>query len=646
MHARHWVWANVAAALLAVQSTKAAEPARLITYAADGQTSFALSVAPMSPLAEPEAVDVVVLFDTSASQSGAYRETALAALEAALGGLRPSDRVQIVAVDIDAVPLMTGFAAAGADEVAQAVAKLRARAPLGATNLERGFDYAVAQLAQGESAARTVLYLGGGASMANMLDAQTMQSLVPRLRAARAAVTSYAIGPQVNGATLAAIANHTGGNVYVAEPLTWADAEAGISAQRATDENLRVGAAGGATLASWTRAAVLWPTAVDLSDELGQTYPESFPPLRSDRDTVIVGRTGALGDSIEVQLTAAASDGGTVELAWNVAPEESSLDHAYLAELVQMAGRHGGVMLPTLGSAGLAEVARYFGAQADQLTILAERAAAAGDRAAAGRMAQAVLRRDPGNVQARTVQAVVDGGANPFGAPAEPIETVTPEIVPGAGPLAVEGDIILQGDPLGEGNFGVFGGDGAFLDQVEQERRVFVGMLEKEIQNTVINARSRMATDPALVVQELKLALENLRRTPDLDAGKRAELEDKLQIALREAMRQSALKDELDRLRQEELAAARDMRLLNERLNRRIEREKQLMDRFDALMDERKYVEAEEVAAIVDEIDPDGVTAVAATLWARHTRHKYLMDVARTARHAAAWETMYQIELS
>ena len=33
--------------------------------------------------------------------------------------------------------------------------------------------------------------------------------------------------------------------------------------------------------------------------------------------------------------------------------------------------------------------------------------------------------------------------------------------------------------------------DGEFLDQVEQERRVYAEMLSKEIQNTILNARSR-----------------------------------------------------------------------------------------------------------------------------------------------------------
>ncbi len=222
------------------------------------------------------------------------------------------------------------------------------------------------------------------------------------------------------------------------------------------------------------------------------------------------------------------------------------------------------------------------------------------------------------------------------------IRLVAPAEAPAAGSAPAD----AAAAPADPGLLGRVGADGAFLDEVEQERRVFAGMLEKEISNTVIDARERMTSDPRQVIQDLKLALENLRRAPDLDAAKRAELEDKLQIALREASRKADLKDELDRLAQEELAAAREQKLLGERLTRRLEREKQLMLRFDALMDERKYNEATEVAAIVDEIDPQGVTPVAATLMARHSRHYYLQMITRSARHEAAWETMLQMELS
>ena len=88
----------------------------------------------------------------------------------------------------------------------------------------------------------------------------------------------------------------------------------------------------------------------------------------------------------------------------------------------------------------------------------------------------------------------------------------------------------------------------------------------------------------------------------------RAQLIDKLQIAFREVQRAASIKDEMDAARQEELAAARERQLLNERLARNEEKEKQLMDRFDSLMDERRFDEALQVAAVVEDVDPDGVT--------------------------------------
>src|SRR5690242_529219 len=59
----------------------------LETYAAAGaETFFAMKISPRVPQPKAAAHDVVVLFDTSASQTGAYREKALAALEALLAG--------------------------------------------------------------------------------------------------------------------------------------------------------------------------------------------------------------------------------------------------------------------------------------------------------------------------------------------------------------------------------------------------------------------------------------------------------------------------------------------------------------------------------------------------------------------------------
>ncbi|HYO24410.1 MAG TPA: VWA domain-containing protein, partial [Lacipirellulaceae bacterium] len=498
--------ASVAATLGVAHGAAAAESARLTTYSANGQTSYALSVA-AEPAPEIAAVDVVVLFDTSASQQGPYRDSALTALQAMIQGMRPSDRVQILAVDLDAAPLMAGFAPAGSPEVAQAIAALRQRAPLGSTNLVLGLQAAVDRLEEAKSPRRAITYIGDGVSMANMLDAATLRPLVDRLRATRTPVSSYAIGPEVDGQILAVLANQTGGNLYAAEALTWADDAAGVTVERADSENARAAAAVGKHLSAWTRVAVEWPVAAQLPDALGQTYPSPVPPLRADRDTVIVGRTSApLSGAVNLQITVAGGEGQSRELSWQVAPEAASQDNAFLGELVDAAARDGGLTLPTVGTAGLAEAARLAGARADQLAMLAERAVASGDRASAARIANAVLRTDPGNVQARTVQAVIEAPA-PAGAPG-----LVEPLAPGAAPLVAppapaSGDIILQGPPPGAGPMGG-PRTGAFLDEVEQERRAFQQMLEADISNTIIAARARMGAEPVAVVQELKLALE------------------------------------------------------------------------------------------------------------------------------------------
>ncbi|QDT72177.1 VWA domain-containing protein [Lacipirellula limnantheis] len=654
MRTFRWTWTanlGLAAALALVATTHAAESARLTAFRQGDETSYAVSLAPEMASKEVDSVDVVVLFDTSASQQGAYRETALEALKSLAADLRPNDRLQIVAVDLDARDVTDEFVAGSDAAVAKAIATLGDQAPLGSTDLAAGLNAAINKFDAAKSANRAILYIGDGASMANLLDAPTMGPLVEKLRAARAPLSSYAIGPQVDAELLAVLANQTGGNLYVAEPLVWQDEPAGVDDARAREENARHAQAVGKNLASWSRGAVAWPTKAQLPSTLGQAYPTAFPPLRADRDTVIVGRTPAeISQPVEVQVTAVGNDGKAVNFAWKVEPTPASNDNAYLAAIVDGASRNGGLSLPTLGTAGLMEIARLMGAQSDDLTVLAQQAVATGDREGALQIIDAVLRRDPGNVQARTVQTAIQKA--PTGGESIPAGAATATPAPAAN-APVGGDIILNkavaADPIPPAEPGLLerrGPDGTFLDEVEQERRAFSQMLEAEVANTVIDARERMAAEPQIAIQELKLSLENIRRAAELDPATRAALEDKLSIALREATRKASLKDELDRLQEEELAAARDQKFLDAQLTRRIEREKQLMDRFNALMDERRYVEAEEVAAIVEEIDPNGVTPRVAALWARHKRHDYLQQVTRSARHNAAWDAMFQIELS
>jgi len=390
----------------AIASDSTLTSAELNTYQReDGQTFFALSLTPPEDAGDKSgARDVVILFDTSASQSGAYRDTAFAAVEECIAKLDPQDRVQLVAADLEARPITPNFVAANSKELHAALNALRRETPLGSTDMEHVLRSVIKRFDEKQPSGRTVLYVGDGLSSANLLGTDSFRQLVETLVAGRISVSSYAIGPKRDGELLAALANHTGGNLYFDEPMVWANEAEDISEERAQEENLRRGAEVGANMADWTRAAVLWPSQVTWPEALGEVYPKTLPPLRTDRDTVVVGATSnPLDKPIEIQISVS-SDAGVSELKCSAAPHAAGESHAFLAQVVEMAKANGGAMLTTVGSAGLAETGRVIEANVDGLTDLAERAIATGDVQTAQVAAQAVLTRDPGNVKAKTVQ--------------------------------------------------------------------------------------------------------------------------------------------------------------------------------------------------------------------------------------------------
>jgi hypothetical protein len=631
----------------------------------DGQTFFALSLTPPAESAKQQPCDIVILFDTSASQAGAYRETALAAVEACIAKLRPTDRVQLLAVDLDARAITTEFVAPGSEECRTALESLRRETPLGSTDIENAFRTAVSRFEGTRPSARAILYVGDGRSTANLLGTESFGELVKTLTAAKSAVSSYAVGPQRDGQLLAALANQTGGNLYVDEPMVWADDAQKVTEERAREENLRRGAEIGASMADWTRATVLWPVEVNWPSQLGKVYPTTLPPLRTDRDTIVVGAaTGPLDAPIEVRAEAMVAD-QPVELQWSAAPQCEGDSHAFLGQVVEMARADGGVSLPTVGSAGLAETGRVLEAEVDNLTDLAERAIKTGDVQAARVASRAILVRDPGNVKAQTVQRL----AEKQGAQIQQVAQATPA----AEPASEEGDLNLVRQaqilpppedvaPPADVAFPApgsltdrFAPEGELLDELNEQRRVFGQMLRREIENTVIDARRQMTSDPETAIQNLKLALQNVEQSPALSPDMRAQLIDKLQIALREAQRAAIIKDELDAERDEQVAAAQERKLLEDRLARDREKEKQLVDRFDALIDEKRYDEALDVAATLEEFydahtytdhGPEGVTPVVAMLSGELQRNDYLMQVVRAARWSNFFDALYQVELS
>lgn len=367
---------------------------RMATYdKTTGEIYFALSLmvpAKANAVAEVEKADVVILFDTSASQVGLYRDDSLACLERLLEGLRDQDRVQLFALDLKPVPLNESLVSPRDPQVAEAVKKLKQRTPLGSTDMPAGILAAAAVLDNDRTAARSIIYIGDGVSRANFISADEMTQLHEATRRVRASVSSFTIGPQRNVELLATLANHSGGAVAI-------DSEGSDTAVLA-----------GAGLARATRIEVLWPLEAKLDEQILVSYPEQFPPLRADRDTVLLGMLKERGEqTIEVKVVGVR---GERTLSWAFTPEAANTEFGFLPKLVEMAAKDGGLRLPTVGSAGLREVGRVILNNARTMLKLGSQAIKRSDFKAALSAATAVLERDPDNPEAHALKRAAERG--------------------------------------------------------------------------------------------------------------------------------------------------------------------------------------------------------------------------------------------
>ena len=349
----------------------------------DGQTYFALSLQPSiedtSDVASPR--DILLLVDTSASQTGLYRERAIEAVETIVKSLRDDERVNIMAVDLKAVPMTKGFVKAGSNELKRGVLRLKIRTPLGSTDIVNGLKTAGEQFAQAKNRARSIIYIGDGISRANAPAFDEIEPLTQELIDARISVNSYAVGLQTDLDMLAVVANNTGGSVFVNG--------AGVTAQQA----------GMATL-MLARGTVVWPTQVEWPSSISQAYPARVPPLRFDRETILIG-TLIGKDNLKLKMTADVA-GQTQSLTYDIKPQDTSKlgDYAIVPELFAMAKKTDGIMLPVLGKQGLQQVRIAFQNTADNLSKLGHQAIQRGDRDGGLKLLNEALRRDPSNARA------------------------------------------------------------------------------------------------------------------------------------------------------------------------------------------------------------------------------------------------------
>ena len=582
--------------------------AQMETFARpEGDTYFALKLTPGAarPAATPH--DVVVIFDTSASQSGSYRAKATSALNAVLGGLDAHDRVALVAVDLSAVRLTKTFVALNSDELRQGLAQLNQRVPLGSTDMSAAVQAAVEASNEQATAGRecSAIYIGDGMSTAGLVASGKLQVLVDALVESRISLSSYAIGPRVDAALLGALANHTGGMLAV-------------------DFDEMTGAQAGNYLAEAARQPVVWPSDVKLSDAIREMVPQRMPPLRFDRDTVVLGKLADPAAAIEIDARAEVA-GKTEQLHWEAAAAAASDDNAYLAKLVDGAEANGGISLAAVGSAGLDAQRRMTSVEAQNYSRLGQQALATGDVERARQLAGAAAQLDPMNPEAATVLKLA-ANVSRKASQADGADDAAPAAREAAPPAA--------------------DADGALLDEVERQERVMVQFLQSEVMNTINQARGLMGFDPESAANNLKLVMEKVRQAPELDPEIRAQLIDKIEGALQSARQQALVKAEKDLRRQQIESEQKARQEIVKSLYLQEEKIDQLMSRFNALMDEERYRDAEAVANLAEEMSPGTSGLRTAELWSRMAGYTADMAAVVDARHKGVTDSLYQTELS
>ncbi|MCC6509938.1 MAG: hypothetical protein IT423_12600, partial [Pirellulaceae bacterium] len=625
----------------------AAQPAagstsRWATFDASGTGYFAVSVQPeaASSVPLPARHEVVLLVDTSASQTGPVRVESLQVIDELLVGLPANAQVSLVACDVKAVPLTKGLVTAGSPELVTAVAQLKKRVPLGLTNLSVALKTAMTQFADSAAAQRTILYIGDGVNRKEFLNVDAQKMLIESLVAKQVTVSSLVIGPLVDVPTLAALSNQTGGILLARNELTASMQEIG----RALVESLNV--------------PVLWPTKVEKPAALVHHLPAQFPPLRMDRDSVIVGRLEGKAEAGKLIVDATVA-GQKVTLRWNLTPEESHPDMAFLPNVCESAAKDQGRTLPALGSAGLRAMSYVMFDSSVAMVKAGEFALKSGQIDSAIRIAEQALKSDPNNSEAQAlleaakkesakgvpagkfmmVMAPQDPpaadpfgtapAADPFGtAPAtpaaDPFGTGTEPAAPAATPApATPADLDAPLPPADapivpstsdalaplDGTTGILDSRFATGDLLKDEqtmRNVQAQAIISQVKAKIASAQRLTAKDPTAVKNSLMALLEELDQNVGLDPGVRRTLDTQVRSQLeRTAEAEARYLDQQARTEAVRSQAAAAQRLLAES-ERRETALKQLVESFSFLMGQARYLEAsQELAPEIEALSPN-----------------------------------------
>jgi hypothetical protein len=561
----------------------------------------------------------VILIDTSASQIGEHRAQSFALLESLLNGLPTDDRVTLFAVDVQPTRLTDEFVAPQSDALRAALATLKQRVPLGATNLPLALDAATAALPS--KATGTVTYIGDGMSSINLLSSDSLRKALSDLRSRQVPVSSYAVGSRRDLKLLGVLAHHTGGVVLVDE---------GRDPQSATSD----AKSAGERLAKAAVATVFFPQALEVSGE-NVTLATSQPlPLRSDRATFVLLQ-GQLDETSPLTAVGPLHD-TTVRLQWNVSDFHQQDATSFVAAAFRQSVKDGG-FVPFAGQELFTTAWNEFDQRIELLTAQGADAQARKQSREAQRIAQALQELDPENAHAKLLLVNY---------PKLPVQARERQLAQVAPPPAA--DSLLNRE---EFQPDISSNRSLILD--EETRRQIIGeKLKLEVSKAIQEARAIASNEPDNAITLLKRAYGAVKSTLDAPIDLRQQLAKQLQGVIADVRAQKEVSEKKQIYLQERIAVQDAEKRLQEKLQLDDEKLETLIDKVRALVhdgergNDAAYVEAEAAAEAAQQMKPNlGVTAAARF----NTEAAFQLNMAFRLRNLRAekfLKTLEQVELS
>lgn len=567
--------------------------AELFTYkdAASGEQYFALSVAPTASETPVAGRNIVIVADTCASIAANYRQQELETIKSFVDSLNPeTDKVCIIASDVDSTALTNGFVTPGSEEFDNAFKALEERVPLGTMNIENALNTAASQpFGAGNN---SIMFIGSGTSRAKTLTPEQFDGICKELASKKLPVNSVQIGPNPDPRLLSCLAAKTGGMAII--PSDSEDTTAAMD--------------------SATAANVIWP------DQASIKWPSSFkpamdfPPLRTDRDSMIVGTYSGDGT---LNLSVNTSDG---EQSWSALPENSADKFDYIKQLVSMANGSSG-LVPLVSKTDMNKAENAMFERVNELTRLANSAIATGDIEDAQKLINELKALDPQNADIQNLEKLVSENGN--------------------------GQAIEMGD--GPTDFDLLDSSG-LLDTADSSMGAITQQQVGEVTRTINDSRASLRIDPEAAIQNLKNMRESVRRNADIKAADRDTLIRNLEAAIREALQYKDQYDQRNAEAAKRMAEAQDRKILAEQMMSQMEKMNQMGKRFESLCKEKKYSEAQdlmsEIANEMTDLDSRMPTAVAGIQWTRNLDNYRKQVQLRSLKQRNVCDTLYQSDKS